>query len=491
MRKAITAKISCIFNLLEPKEWDKHLYDIIVELLDDEEAEVKNLAIEGFLYNIHKFSENLIEENMSEMLIKLVNDMAGGDSPDESILITQLDDLLKNSQLLRKIIMKTEYSGHNQVIYRAKYFIETLGSDYFFKNMFDMYLELIKNGDEKDDEGKSPRWYITDQISEVIAWIGAEQWYAHEFDKQVTYIMHSKDMHCVGRLLENLPEIIEIFTREDIPEDTISEVNLKKKTNLIRNNLLKLEDAVKDNWRYLNLWIDWWYRVLLKMHEECPPESNQLDDTSLALSKFLPHIYKHLKKGSKSTRELWILFLVKLLKVNQTPGYLKEIFDLATSLPFTTWWYKRVIYLELLEHIVSHVSKKTFCDVFIDSYYMLSKDKWASIIIKFCQITPKIFKKVSYDDPRNKERIINIIKALKENLKYIGSTNEQINETYAELLNLQIFSASQKKVHEEEEKVLSQMEMKSKSFGKSKIGAGARTKSTLYTKSLSKSDGRL
>ena len=151
------------------------MYDIIVELLDDEEAEVKNLAIEGFLYNIHKFSDGLIEENMSEMLIKLINDMANSDTPDESIVITQLDSLLENSELLRKIIMKTEFAGHNQVIYRAKYFIQTLGPDYFFENMLESYLALIKNGDEKDEEGRSPRWYITDQIHEVIGQLGAEQ----------------------------------------------------------------------------------------------------------------------------------------------------------------------------------------------------------------------------------------------------------------------------------------------------------------------------
>ena len=94
---------------------------------------------------------------------------------------------------------------------------------------------------------------------------------------------------------------------------------------------------------------------------------------------------------------------------------------------------------------------------------------------------------MSYDDPRNKERIINIIKALKENTKYVGSTKEQINDTYAELLNLQVFSASQKKVYEEEEKVLTQMEMKS--VPKAKTGFGSRTKSTPYSKSYAKGEG--
>lgn len=62
VRKAITGHISKIFNLLDREECDKHLFEIMIELMDDEENEVKNLAIEGFLNNIDKFSESKIEE---------------------------------------------------------------------------------------------------------------------------------------------------------------------------------------------------------------------------------------------------------------------------------------------------------------------------------------------------------------------------------------------------------------------------------------------
>jgi hypothetical protein len=63
VRKAITGKITSIFNLLDPEGCDKHMFDIMVELLDDEENEVKNLAIEGFFHNIHKFTEKKIMDS--------------------------------------------------------------------------------------------------------------------------------------------------------------------------------------------------------------------------------------------------------------------------------------------------------------------------------------------------------------------------------------------------------------------------------------------
>lgn len=63
VRKAITGSIGCVFNLLTREECDRHLFDIMVELLDDEEAEVKSLAIEAFLDNFEKFTEQKIEES--------------------------------------------------------------------------------------------------------------------------------------------------------------------------------------------------------------------------------------------------------------------------------------------------------------------------------------------------------------------------------------------------------------------------------------------
>jgi len=41
VRKAITGKIDNMFNLLEKDECDKHMHQIFIELLDDEEIEVK------------------------------------------------------------------------------------------------------------------------------------------------------------------------------------------------------------------------------------------------------------------------------------------------------------------------------------------------------------------------------------------------------------------------------------------------------------------
>lgn len=63
VRKAITGHLTYIFNLLSPEECDETFFDIMVDLLDDEENEVKNFAIEGFFQNIDKFSPRKVEEN--------------------------------------------------------------------------------------------------------------------------------------------------------------------------------------------------------------------------------------------------------------------------------------------------------------------------------------------------------------------------------------------------------------------------------------------
>lgn len=61
VRKAITTHVSKLFDLLSREECDKHLFDIMAELLDDEEQEVRTLAIEAFLENVDSFTEEKIE----------------------------------------------------------------------------------------------------------------------------------------------------------------------------------------------------------------------------------------------------------------------------------------------------------------------------------------------------------------------------------------------------------------------------------------------
>jgi Glu-tRNA(Gln) amidotransferase subunit E-like FAD-binding protein len=63
VRKAITSHLYKIFNLFTPEETEKQeMYEIMTELLDDEENEVKNLAIEVFFKNLHKFTDERVEE---------------------------------------------------------------------------------------------------------------------------------------------------------------------------------------------------------------------------------------------------------------------------------------------------------------------------------------------------------------------------------------------------------------------------------------------
>lgn len=87
---------------------------------------------------------------------------------------------------------------------------------------------------------------------------------------------------------------------------------------------------------------------------------------------------------------------------------------------------------------------KMFCVNFLDSFYMLTKDKCPNVIIKLWNITQKVFSKVSYDDPRNKERIINVVRLMGESEKIKGSAKEIVDQTYIKLINQKIISSSDK-----------------------------------------------
>jgi len=429
------------------------MHGIIIELLDDEEAEVKNLAIEAFLDNIDKFTQQNIEENLTEIMTNLIAEMNESDPPNDSVVLNKLDEVIKHNSVLVKLFWNQTWwdrqsdEFHNKVLYNSSYVISVIGSQQFFEQFYDKYLTLMKWEETKNEGDESPKCLITADVHNVVKNLGAIDCFVNDFEKNITYLMNDKYLPAKGKLLENLHVIVETLHVENVTEE-MWELGLEKKINNFKisfmKNFLKMEDNLKNNWRFLNLWIDWAFRIIQNMHEKDPPWAGQIDGTSGMLKKFIPIIISHLKKGWKATRDLWILFIWKLMPINSTYTFRKDVYDLATNLPYATWSYKRLIYLEFIDAIVSYVSKKLFLSNFIDSYYMLSKDKWVNVIIKLCQITPKIFKKVSYDDARNKERIINIIKGMKDSEKYTGTTMEIIDSTYMRLLNLRIISSDEK-----------------------------------------------
>lgn len=125
--------------------------------------------------------------------------------------------------------------------------------------------------------------------------------------------------------------------------------------------------------------------------------------------------------------------------------------DLAASLPYTTSSFTRMVYLELIAELVNHVSKKYFCNTFLDAYYLLSKDKCSNIIIKFSNIAHLIYKKVGYEDSRNKERMINIMKGLMDSDKIKPYVKEFVAEGYKKMIGLPSLSAAEKAIRDEEE----------------------------------------
>lgn len=130
----------------------------------------------------------------------------------------------------------------------------------------------------------------------------------------------------------------------------------------------------------------------------------------------------------------------------------REVCDLAASLPYASSSFTRMIYLEFVNEIVNHVSKKLFCSTFLDAYYMLSKDKCANVLIKFCKVAPNVFRKASFEDAKNKERMVNVIRGLIESEKVKPVVREFAQEGLERILGSGILSSSQKQARDEEEK---------------------------------------
>lgn len=86
--------------------------------------------------------------------------------------------------------------------------------------------------------------------------------------------MADSNLSAKGKLLENLHIIVETLHANNATEEVI-ELGLEKKISnfwtSFMKSFLKMEESLKNNWRYFNLWVDCAFRILSKMHEIDPP----------------------------------------------------------------------------------------------------------------------------------------------------------------------------------------------------------------------------
>ena len=386
VRKAITGCIHYIFNLLTREEWDIHLFEIMVELLDDEEGEVKNLAIEAFLENVDRFTETKINESWFDIFVDLIKNQSN-----KELILEKLDTVIQNSESIRKMLCRKEYwEGDDEelkrkIIFNSPAFIAALGEKHFMDNIFDWYKSLLK------DTNDETRQKCAKGIHEIVKIFGTISSYNNEFDKHISLLMLDKSALVLGTLLTDLHLVAEVLIPSEITGE-MKECGLETKINSFKNtflkNMIKMEEGIKQNWRYLNQWIDWVFQLI-----------DILGQTNI-IKKFVPIILTHLRKHGKETRKSCIMFMWRLIPINTNYSFRRDICDLSTSLPYATSSFTRLIYLEFLNEVIKFVSKRYFCMNFIDSYYLLSKDKCSNVLIKFWNITPNIFKKVNYEDSK-------------------------------------------------------------------------------------------
>jgi len=250
-----------------------------------------NLAIKAFFENIQNFSDRNLEENLVEVAIKIINEANSSGSSRDYYLYDKLDDLIESSEYFRKLLWRPEWlinqtdEFKNKMIYKSSCFIQTLGSKFFFENFYEKYSELIKE-EHKTDPEYSPKWFIANDIHSVVKNLGAVECFSNDFEKNVTTLMTDKLLPVLGSLLQNLHVISDILFLPEVT-DEMTELGLDKKVagfkSTFMKNFIKIEDKVKDNWRYVNLWIDWAFRIMHHLHETDPPSSSKTEGTTAAL----------------------------------------------------------------------------------------------------------------------------------------------------------------------------------------------------------------
>ena len=288
VRKAIAGHISKIFNLLDQEECDKHLFEIMVELIDDEENEVKNLAIDGFLHNIDKFSESKIDEECIGIVVDLIKNDAS-----KELILEKLDTIIEKSETLRKHFSNREYYEHTDAEFRKKIIFNSpaltasVGEKYFMENIYEQYKKLLKDEDEK------VRVKIASGIHEMISIFGTIGSYHNEFEKHISSLMLDKSVAVQGALLVYLDEVVQVLIPTEVTDEMIEE-GIDKKISTFKNtfckNFLKMEEVIRQNWRHLNRWLDCCFKIIENL------------ENSTIVKKFLPVVITHLKKGGFETR---------------------------------------------------------------------------------------------------------------------------------------------------------------------------------------------
>lgn len=213
VRKAITGHISNIFNLLTKEEADKHMFEIMTELLDDEENEVKHLAIEGFFDNINKFTDKCIETNCVELIIDLIKN-----KETKEFVLEKLDTVIQNCSVLRKHFGCKEYYNsedeeiRNKVIFNSPSLITALGEKYFIENIYEQYKKLLK------DTNIDTRERLAEGMHEMVQAFGTISSYKFGFEKHVSALMLDRSTRVQGALLVHLPKIAEVLIPDDITD---------------------------------------------------------------------------------------------------------------------------------------------------------------------------------------------------------------------------------------------------------------------------------
>lgn len=227
--------------------------------------------------------------------MNLITELNSGLDIKEHAVLEKFDKVIQDSEFIRKILCSSDFIEKQQskeiwskMIFNSSFFIKTMGADFFFTHFIESYSDYVKQEVETLNEWEQtevpPKIHIIEDLHKVVQNLGPAEWFKNNFDKQICSLMADKYLPAQGKILENLYKIYEILDVEEETEE-MKEIGFDKSKMIsnIMKSFIKMEETISSNWRYLNLWIDCAFQIVLRLHKAEPNYPSKIDGTSATL----------------------------------------------------------------------------------------------------------------------------------------------------------------------------------------------------------------
>ena len=107
-----------------------------------------------------------------------------------------------------------------------------------------------------------------------------------------------------------------------------------------------------------------------------------------------------LRNGNRKSQKMAAKLIAEFLQKIPNLNIRADLNGLPKTLSFSLNTGFRLGCLDLVEQAAERFSQSYFKAVFLDSYLLLGKDKCPNVLMNFCNIAPKVAKKIAYKDKK-------------------------------------------------------------------------------------------